>query len=320
MTTPTIRLLSLGAGRQSTAVLILSARGELPRLDGAIFSDTGWEPVAVYEHLNRLEEEVARPAGIPIYRVKSGNIREDALDPTHRFASMPLYVLNPDGGDGMGRRQCTSEYKLKPIRRKTRELLGAPMKPDGVPGQPKRGRVAETWVGFSTDEADRTDSIREPLYTRSRFPLLELGLSVDHCQAINRAAGFADVVKSSCIGCPFHTNRNWRAMRDQRPAEFADAVDFDHAMRHGSARANAQGQPLRGQMFLHRSRVPLGEAPIDRVTAREWKARQGDLVQLAAVTEFEESLEDDSSLNGCSPYACASGGDVETDDPEDVFE
>jgi hypothetical protein len=72
-------------------------------------------------------------------------------------------------------------------------------------------------------------------------------------------------------------------------------------------------------MFLHRARVPLGEAPIDRVTAREWQARQGDLVQLAAVTEFEESLDDDSSLNGCSPYACASGGDVESDDPEDVF-
>src|SRR4051812_13156948 len=186
---------------------------------------------------------------------------------------MPLYVLNADGGEGMGRRQCTSEYKLKPIRRKTRQLLGAPMKPDGVPGQPKPGRFAETWVGFSTDEADRTESIREPLYTRSRFPLLELGLSVDHCQAINRAAGFSDVIKSSCVGCPFHTNRNWRAMRNERPAEFADAVQFDAAMRHGAARANAQGQPLRGQMFLHRSRVPLDQAPIDRVTAREWQAR-----------------------------------------------
>ena len=38
---------------------------------------------------------------------------------------MPYFVRNPDGTDGMGRRQCTSEYKLAPINRKVRELLGA---------------------------------------------------------------------------------------------------------------------------------------------------------------------------------------------------
>lgn len=40
MTAPTKRILSLGAGVQSSALLILAARGDLPRLDAAIFSDT----------------------------------------------------------------------------------------------------------------------------------------------------------------------------------------------------------------------------------------------------------------------------------------
>ncbi|MGF1425473.1 hypothetical protein [Kitasatospora sp. LaBMicrA B282] len=75
--------------------MLLAAEGHLPPLDAAIFADTGWEPRAVYEHLDRIEREIAAPAGIPILRVSSGNIRSDALDPSKRFASMPLHILNP---------------------------------------------------------------------------------------------------------------------------------------------------------------------------------------------------------------------------------
>jgi hypothetical protein len=41
---PTIRLLSLGAGVQSTVLALMAASGELLGLDGAVFADTGWEP------------------------------------------------------------------------------------------------------------------------------------------------------------------------------------------------------------------------------------------------------------------------------------
>ena len=67
---------------------------------------------------------------------------------------------------------------------------------------------------------------------------------------------------------------------------------FDHAIRHGSARALALGKPLRGQMFLHRSRVPLDQAPIDRVTARQWAARQGQL------------FDPEPQPRACSPFGC----------------
>lgn len=97
MTTPALRLISLGAGVQSTTMFLLAAEGRLPKPDAAIFADTGWEPKKVYRHLARLEQEVAQTAGIPIYRVTAGNIRNDALDPQHRFASMPLFVKNPGG-------------------------------------------------------------------------------------------------------------------------------------------------------------------------------------------------------------------------------
>lgn len=345
---PQIRVLSLGAGVQSTTVSLLSAEGRLPKLDAAIFADTGWEPRAVYEHLDRLEREVLIPAGIPLYRVSVGNIRNDALDPEHRFASMPLFIKNQDGGDGMTRRQCTSEYKLKPIKAQVRQLLGYPH-PTPVP----RGLYAEQWIGISRDEIGRAkDSGIQ--YLKSAFPLLDMegaadgrdGWTRDDCLRYLRANGWETTPKSACIGCPFHGNAQWRRLRDTcircghhrdqhwrmlfegaarcghlyNPGagddvaaevcecsgfyapEWADAVAFDRAIRSGNARGNANGKPLLGEAYLHRSRKPLDQAPIDRVTAHEWNQQQTDVFGQIADAELEEGDPD-----GCSPWSCRSG-------------
>lgn len=313
MNEPTIRSLSLGAGVQSTTIYLLACEGTIPPFDAAIFADTGWEPDRVYRHLYLLEQHGAQVGGPPVLRVSSGNIRNDALDPEHRFASMPLYVLNKDGSDGMARRQCTSEYKLKPIKAKVRELLGYPH-PTPVP----RGLYAEVAIGISTDEIGRLrDS--DVQYMRNVFPLIDLGMSRKDCQRFLKERGWGNVPKSACIGCPFHGNRQWRELRDEHPEEWADAVEFDAvefdaAIRNGSARANAAGKDLRGSMFLHRSRVPLDQAPIDRVTRREWADRQGDIFDAVADAEME-----DGDPDGCSPWTCRSGLPVAgTGDAEDA--
>ncbi|MEV7512109.1 hypothetical protein AB0O57_29550 [Streptomyces sp. NPDC091201] len=292
---------------QSTTLLLLAAEGVLPKLDGAVFADVGWEPMAVYEHLDRLEREVAEPAGIPIYRVSAGNIRADALDPTHRFASMPLFIKNPDGSEGMSRRQCTAEYKLKPIKAKVRDLLGY-VHPKPVP----RGLFAEQWIGISRDEFHRAkDSGIQ--YLRSSFPLLDLegaadggtGWTRDDCLRYLRARGWESTPKSACIGCPFHGNAQWRQLRDEHPDEWADAVAFDQAIRGGNARGNANGSRLRGQAYLHRSRLPLDQAPVDRVTPYEWASLQTDVFGQIADMESEHG-----DADGCSPWSCRSGSPV----------
>ena len=302
MSGPAKRVLSLGAGVQSTALLLLTARSALPKIDAAVFADTGWEPREVYEHLERIDAEIAQPAGIPVIRVTSGNIRNDALNPGARFASMPLYVLGRDGAPGMARRQCTSEYKIKPIKRAVRDILGYPH-PTPVP----KGMYAEQWVGISTDEAHRMHE-SDVRYARNRYPLIELGMSRDDCVRYLAELGWGHTPKSACVGCPFHGNAAWRRIRDDSPDDWADAVRFDAEIRNGSARANAQGQELRGQMYLHRSRVPLAEAPIDRVTAHEWQKQQGDI--LADLTDplAVEAIYDEDDLPGCSPFACRADG------------
>jgi hypothetical protein len=274
---PTLRLLSLGAGVQSTALALLSAEGDLlPRVDGAIFADTGWEPKAVYEHLARLEAVLP----FPVYRVAKGNIRDDALDPAHRFAMMPLYVRNQDGQEGRARRQCTSEYKLGPISMDERDRA---LQDDT--GALKRGDVQ---------------------YQRLAYPLIEtLGWSRADCEVYLRSRGWTSVAKSACIGCPFHGNAQWRDLRDNHPDEWEDAVEFDAAIRHGSARALAQGQQLRGEgMYLHRSLLPLSVAPIDRVTRPERKAAQTDVLGVLREMEMEEMFPD---VTGCSPFGCQRG-------------
>lgn len=271
--------LSLGAGVQSTALALLAAEGKLPRPDVAIFADTGWEPAAVYDHLDRLAVTLDE-VGIRLIRVSNGDLRADLLNPDTRFATVPYFIRNHDGSRGMGRRQCTSEYKLAPINRKVRELLGAsPPHFRRVP----RGRVAEQWIGFSTDEIHRVSDKDRLLYIVKRYPLLELEMSRRDCIEWLAARQWFPV-KSACIGCPYHGDKYWRDMRDHRPVEWDDAVEFDVAIRRG-ARGGRQDLSLNGEAFLHASRVPLGQAPIDRG---------------AAETEAGDP-------DGCSPYGCRSG-------------
>ncbi|MEU4626654.1 hypothetical protein AB0G04_42555 [Actinoplanes sp. NPDC023801] len=287
MTHPVARFLSLGAGIQSSALLLLAVQGRIPTFDAAIFSDTGWEPATVYTHLRRLER-LASAAGIPVVRVCSGNIRDDALDPQHRFASMPLFTLGPNGEEGMARRQCTSEYKIRPIKAEVRRRLGHPH-PMRVP----TGVYAQMAIGISVDEVHRARDA-DVAYMRNTFPLLDLQWRREDCSAFLTEHGLADTPRSACLGCPFHTDLEWARLRAEDPTGWADAVAFDAAIRHGSARATVDGHPLRGQFFLHRQRVPL-----DQVMLRPRAVDQQD-------------------TPGCGPWSCPHPAEQAPDGPSDT--
>lgn len=244
-----IRVLSLGAGVQSTTLLRMIIHGELPAVDHAIFSDTGWEPQAVYRHLDLLKAE-CDAAGIPLHIVSNGNIRDDALNPEHRFASMPVHILNRKGQPAIGRRQCTAEYKLRPLLSKQRELAGL------KPGQRCNEHRITTLIGISWDETQR---VKDPAFTwiRNEYPLIEARIRRSDCIDWNTKHGYAAPPRSSCIGCPYHSNKEWRAIRDD-PDAWEDAVDFDRQLRAGRI-----GQLLApSEAFLHPARIPLDQVDI----------------------------------------------------------
>lgn len=235
---PTVRAISLGAGVQSTAVLMLALNGDI-EADCAIFADTGWEPRAVYDHLRDLRRR-CMAAGFPLHIVSQGNIREDTLS-EGRFASMPFFITGDDGKAGMVRRQCTKEYKIAPLRRKLRELMSEA----GV-------KRASFLMGISVDEIQRMSDSRVK-YLRHEYPLIDLGWSRQSCIAYLERLGMT-APRSACIGCPFHSDREWRSLE---PDEFADAVFVDRAVRE------KQHKSIKGTPFLHRARVPLDEVDLD---------------------------------------------------------
>ena len=241
--------ISLGAGVQSTTMALMAARGEIGPFmpDCAIFADTGDEPQMVYDHLNWLMSPGVLPFPVHIATRKTQVLSQSILA-GDKMARPPLHVP----GKGMMPRQCTRNYKVRPIRKKLREILNV--------GQPKPGAV-ELWIGISTDEFMRVKPSGLK-YIEHRHPLIEKRVSRQQCLDWLEFNNYPRPPKSSCWHCPFQSNAQWRDKRDNQPEEWAKAVVFDRQMRTPEMIAlnNAVG-------YLHPSKKPLDEA--DLLTERE---------------------------------------------------
>lgn len=223
------------------------------RPDVAIFADTGWEPQSVYDHLDWLEEE----SEIPIVRVSRGrNLGDDtAAWVQHQGRPnlpLPVFIVNPDGSKGMMQhRQCTEQYKLRPMAKWTRENLLNTAYGRKVPA----GLTVETWLGISYDEAIRVKDGRWP-WQINRYPLIEKRMTRDDCRA-----WFAEhypgrtLPRSACSGCPFRADKEWLHLKESDPDDFERAAEIDDSMRS----LGKQGR-LKGVAFLHHRRMPVKEA------------------------------------------------------------
>lgn len=248
-----LRVLNLGAGVQSSTLAMMYQLGELePIPDVAIFADTGWEPKKVYTWLEHLEGNLTR---IPVHRVKAkpprslhDGLREDMIASVFggRFSGVPLYTESPGGG-GQLRRLCTSNYKIEPIERHIRELLGVKRVPRGV--------AVEQLFGISLDEKYRAKPSPVSWVVR-RWPLIfERPMTRADCLEWWKAHNYQTPPRSACIGCPYHSDYEWRDMKLNRPEEWADAVEFDRAIRGGV-------RGTREKCYLHSSLMPLEDVDL----------------------------------------------------------
>lgn len=270
-----LRVLSLGAGVQSTTLALMATHGQVgPMPDCGIFADTGWEPPAVYRHLAWLMAPGV--LAFPVHVVSAGNLCDDLLAAarSQRGIAIPAYTRLPspsrderhewdraddlivgllrsaDGREAIGmiRRHCTSDFKVVPIRRTVRALAGLAGRRS--PSSP----VVEQWIGISRDELVRMKPSAEA-WQVNRWPLVEQGMTRRDCLRWLERHGYPEPPKSACIGCPFHSDAAWRQLRDDEPAAWAEAVAVDHAIRTGF-------QGIRSELYLHRSAVPLVEADL----------------------------------------------------------
>lgn len=242
-----ISVISYGGGVQSTAMLVLAAEGKLGyEIDAALFSNVGDDS----EHPDTLRyiREVITPwaeeRGVPVRELKK--VTKDGEELTlwkllerENTPSIPIR-LEPVGMPA--NRSCTNHFKVQVIGKYLKEM-GA-----------TKNNPATVCVGISTDEIHRADGGKhKPLYQKSVYPLIELGLSRADCLRVIRDAGLPEPRKSACWFCPYTRSSQWAEMRRDEPELFAKACDLEDSI---NKKRQEQGKPA---AYLSRLKAPLRE-------------------------------------------------------------
>lgn len=228
-------------GVQSTTMAHMIANGDMKRPDCFIFADTGWERACTYETIDSIEK-LADSIGIPFYRVNNGNIRLQALESGNTksdygdwrdkdgygFLKMPVYTVDQRGSKPrMSNKQCTTDFKIRPIRRFLREHYG------------KKARFNQ-WIGISLDEAIRMKT-SDVKYVTLCYPLVQdHKMTRGHCIEYLKKHGIPIPNKSACIGCPLHSADYWSGLTE---SEKSDVIDFDERIRNLQAHVDAMPKP-----------------------------------------------------------------------------
>lgn len=233
--------LSLGAGVQSSALALMLANGKLgPIPEVAVFADTQAEPDAVYDWLRWLE----RMLPFPVVRVTVGDlaaastaVRTSKTGTKYLKPMIPAYIVQPDGTRGISQRHCTLDYKITPVLRELRRRAA--------------GRDVTQYIGISFDELHRMKPAQQP-WLHNAYPLVENRLTRGHCLEWMEAMGYPQPPRSACMFCPYHSDAEWKRLRAEAPAEFAQAVAYEKRLQ-----AAYTELPMSGVPYLHASRQPL---------------------------------------------------------------
>lgn len=260
-----MKIISLGWGVQSFTLAAMSALGELPTVDYCVHADTTWEHQHTYRFAKQWQPWL-ESCGIKVITVKADdtNVAYAVVTPekSYKYTNLPLYSVGSTKGSGLGqiKRQCTSNWKIDPVR----QFVAAELARRGLKKTPG---IVEQWIGISTDEWQRAKD-SDVKYITHRYPLIEAGMSRNDCINWLTAHGLQVPGKSSCVFCPYHNSGAWRELKRQNGPDWEDAVAVDEAIRY-----IRPPYPL----FVHRARVPLREAV---VIPEDFGAEQGNLFNL----------------------------------------
>jgi 3'-phosphoadenosine 5'-phosphosulfate sulfotransferase (PAPS reductase)/FAD synthetase len=259
-------VLNLGAGVQSSCLALMCAKGEIePMPDFAVFADTQAEPQGVYDWLDWLEAQLP----FPVYRVTNGNLTENSLKVRQhqktgadRMPSIiPAFGILSDGTKtaAIGR-ACTADYKIKPILKAIKEKCGIV--------RAQKELTVTQMIGISWDEIQRMKDSNSK-WTQHRWPLIEKKMTRRECLQWMKVNGYPQPPRSACYYCPFHSDTEWRRLRDADPEYFEKAIAFDKELRQKHKNHN---KTLKMEVYLHKSCKPLEEVDFDSDTDKGQEA------------------------------------------------
>lgn len=228
-----MKVISIGWGVQSFTLAAMVALGELEPVDVALHADTTHERAATYAFAERWTQ------WLETHGVKVVTVKNTATE-LGKKNTVDIPAFTTDGKSlGQLRRQCTSDWKIAPMRR----WLQAH----------RNGQPVEVWLGISLDEVQRMKE-SDVKYITHRWPLIERRMSRWDCILWLDRHGLEIPPRSSCVFCPFHSRDEWRNIRDNAPADWKKAVQVDAEIRKARPPYD---------LFVNVQRKPLAECDLD---------------------------------------------------------
>lgn len=226
--------------------------GTLPDL--CIFADTGSEPDEVYAAVEEAKC-VCADANVPFRVVKHGDLARPPKTKTGKQKIFtPVYTIKletdakgPAGKLGQLERQCTQEYKIRPMTRVAKQLAGK------RPIEITLGISLDEWHRMHINGPDDRIQLAYPLVTDPITPMTRQDC-LNHLRDIEVKAS-----KSACVFCPYRRDPWWAHMYRNDPKAYAAAVAYDEWVRH---------QRPGYLCYVHDSRRPLADV-VPEIVAEE---------------------------------------------------
>lgn len=255
-----MKVLSCGAGMQSTALALMSCENKMAQAQGApfphalvpvydaiIFCDLGLEPNWVQKQVDFIKNACEK-AGIPFYIIQS-NLYQDYLQNFGRghTSDIPFWSVDESGKKAKMHRHCTVDYKITLIEKFLRHKLLGYKKYQRL--KPEDMQTHEMHIGFSHEERKRISGIEQSKLFVKKYPLVDMEWERKDCYRYILETWGLDTKASACCFCPFHRNYFFQYIKNHAPADYQKTVAFDRMIGE-----RQKDTAIRSKIYISRSR------------------------------------------------------------------
>jgi len=274
-----MKILSCGAGMQSTALALMSCEKkkygddiypEVPIYDAILFCDLGEEPRWVYDQVYFIQC-ACEDVGIPFYVLES-NLHSHYVENfgKARVVSIPFWTIDESGKKGKMMRNCTLDYKINVMQKFIRSNLLGYKK-----GQRTRSedlKAHEMHLGFSVEEKHRCKDNPHKMFV-NKFPLCDMNLERKDNYAYIKDVWGLETKASACTFCPFHRNYFFKHLKANYQEEYRKLIEFDDLLE-----IEQPNTKIRSKLYISRSRKRIKDLNEDDFNDKETFDYKGEQI------------------------------------------
>lgn len=231
-------------------------RGDIKRPENLLVvnADPGMENSQTYHYVRYMRDRCDE-AGIVFKTVKRDlftELLEAVRGDATRFDFPPFWTKNRTTGKrGRLLQGCTQVYKIAPMDRVVRDFLYEKF---GISRKSRRLGTDTVckWIGFSWDELTRIKEAKQK-YIYFDYPLIKLRMTKADIKDYFSSIGKPLPPRSVCNACFANDVEYFKKMYHERPADWAQAVEVDEAIRDLSQFG------MRDECYVSHTLIPLAE-------------------------------------------------------------